>query len=323
MTMMEEILILSCADEADGGGIYRCRLGDEGTVTPLSYLPCPKPMYAVMDGGRLHVLLRAPFPDSENSGYFSCLSDFSERTEVRDTLGKCACHLAVGGGDVYVTNYLSGNLVKNGRDVVTHHGRGVNLPRQDMPHTHFAALSPDRQYVLSCDLGRDTIFVYDRDLHEISRAKVPDGYGVRHLTFSADGRYFFAVNELVPSVSTFAWDDGRATCIGTVPLACTVPGATAAAIRYDETESKLYISVRGEDKIFVFDIDEGHLTLRGSAPCGGRGPRDFALFGDKIVCTNENSDSVTVLDKERLRVLGSGTFPAPLCVLKAGDTHEF
>ena len=65
------------------------------------------------------------------------------------------------------------------------------------------------------------------------------------------------------------------------------------------------------------------MTPRGSATCGGRGPRDFALFGDKIVCTNENSDSVTVLDKESLRVLGSGTFPAPLCVLKAGDTHEF
>ena len=315
---MEEVLILSCAETSEGGGLYRCTLDEQGQLRPEAYLACPKPMYAVAASGRLHVLLRAPYNDRENSGYFSCLTDFSGMTETEDTHGKCACHLTSDGSDVYLVNYLSGNLVKNGREVVSHTGAGPNLPRQDMPHTHFVCLSPEGQYVLSCDLGLDTVFVYDRDLHEVSRAKVPAGYGVRHLVFRPDGKGFYAVNELVPSVSTFAWHDGTAECIGTTRLPCKVPGATAAAIRYDQEESQLYVSVRGEDRIFAFDASEDRLYPAGDAPCGGRGPRDFAILGQYIVCTNENSGNVTVIDKHTFQIFDDQAFACPLCVLKIG-----
>ena len=320
---MENVLILSCAEIADGGGIYRFAAGRDGALRPQAYLPCRKPMYAVMGGGRLHVLLRAPFTENDDSGYFSCLPDFTDPTAVTGTRGRCACHLAADNGDVYVANYLSGSLSKNCSDIVTHVGRGVNRLRQEMPHPHFVCLSPDRRYVLSCDLGLDTVFVYDRDLYEVARAKVPAGYGVRHLTFSADGRYFYAVNELVPSVSVFSFAGGTPEYLDTVHLPCTVRGATAAAIRLDCADRRLYVSVRGEDKIFVFDVDEGRLILRGGASCGGRGPRDFDLFGENIICTNENSDSVTVLDKRDLYALGEMRLRAPLCVLKAGEMYEF
>lgn len=133
---------------------------------------------------------------AKNGGYFSCKTDFTDCTKIENTLGKCPCHLAVDGSDVYVVNYLSGNIVKNFKRVLSHSGKGVNLPRQDMPHTHFACFSPDKTYVLCCDLGLDTIFIYDRDLNEVSFTKVPNGYGVRHLTFSKDGKYIYAVNEL-------------------------------------------------------------------------------------------------------------------------------
>lgn len=317
---MEEILILSCADVADGGGIYRYALDGAGALRPLAYLACPKPMYAVTGGGRLHVLLRAPFEGSGNSGYFSCLADFSDGSPVTDTLGKCACHLAADRGDLYIVNYLSGNLVKNCRDTVTHHGAGVNLPRQNMPHTHFACLSPDGAYVLCCDLGLDTVFVYDRELREVSRAAVPAGYGVRHLVFSEEGDTFFAVNELVPSVSIFSYGNGKAAYIDTVSLPCR-PGSTAAAIRLDRETRRLYVSVRGENRLYAFDVRGAALSPLCDAPCGGCGPRDFAIFGDRIVCTNENSDSVTVLRKRDLRVLGHITLRSPLCVLKAGEIN--
>lgn len=320
---MVEVFILSCAEIADGGGIYRFASSHDGALRPQAYLPCQKPMYAVTGGGRLHILLRAPFAKNDDSGYFSCLTDFTDPTAVTDTRGRCACHLATDNGNVYVANYLSGNLTKNGCDIVTHNGRGVNRLRQEMPHPHFVCFSPDRRYVLSCDLGLDTVFVYDRNLFEVARAKVPAGYGVRHLTFSKDGRYFYAVNELVPSVSAFSFTGGTPEYVDTVHLPCTVRGATAAAIRYDAVDSRLYVSVRGEDKIFVLDVDEGRLTLRGGAPCGGRGPRDFDIFGDNIICTNENSDSVTVLDKRDLYALGEMKLRAPLCVLKAGEIYEF
>jgi len=212
---MKTLWILSCAEPEAGGGVWRVALSPEGTLTPLACLPLPKPMYAALGGGRLHVLLRAPFADRKTSGCVSCRPDFTDLTAPADTLGVCGCHLAVSEGDVYVANYLSGNLVKNGSCVVTHTGVGTNLPRQDQPHTHFVCLSPDGAYVLCCDLGLDTVFVYDRDLHPVSRAAVPAGYGVRHLVFAPGGRYFWAVNELIPSVSTFSWESGRAVCLRT------------------------------------------------------------------------------------------------------------
>lgn len=313
---MSEIYLLACAAAGEGGGVYKYRLSECGKPEKLSYLPCDMPMYAVLAEKKLHVLLRSPFEPDGNSGYFSCRADFTDCSAIKNTLGKCACHLAVD-GDAYIVNYLSGNIVKNCKKAVTHAGKGVNLPRQDMPHTHFATFSPDKKYVLCCDLGLDSVFIYDRDLNKISVAKVPDGFGVRHLTFSADGKYFYAVNELVPSISVFSYRDGRAEYRDTVRLVCNNDAPTAAAIRLDVKENKLYVSVRGENELFVLDVCGEKLSVCDRFTCGGKGPRDFDVVGDFIVCTNENSDNVTIIDKKSYRVIDEITLKGPLNVVKA------
>ena len=164
--------ILSCEKPEKGGGIYRCEIHDGG-LKISAYLPCDRPMYAVKSGGRLHVLLRAPFADGENSGCFSCAEDFSEKTEARDTLGRVACHLCVIENDVYIANYLSGNIVKNCKKAAAHSGRGVNAQRQEAPHAHCAIPSPCGKYVLCTDLGTDTLYVYDRELDPKGAANAP------------------------------------------------------------------------------------------------------------------------------------------------------
>lgn len=314
---MSEIFILSCAPVSQGGGVYRYLLKEDEKMEKQAYLPCDKPMYAVNDGKRLHILLRSPFPDSENSGYFSCNVDFSDCSAVQSTLGECACHLAVEGNDVYIANYLSGNIVKNCTLSCVHHGKGVNLPRQDMPHTHFAAFSPDKRRVLCCDLGLDTIFVYDRNLNEISRGKVPAGYGVRHFVVSKDGRTVYAANELKPSVSVFSFDGKRLALQNTVTLPCEKKNSTAAAIRLSQDGKTLYVSVRGENAIFVLQTEGERLEIVKKTSCGGDSPRDFDLFGDTLVCCNENSDNVTVVNAKEYRITGSIRLQHPLCVLAA------
>lgn len=316
------LYLLSCAEIDAGGGVYRYSLSPDGQLSEAAYLPCEKPMYAVMGGGRLHVLLRSPFSENENSGYFSCQPDFSDRSAVQDTLGKCACHLAVD-TDVFITNYLSGNLSRNCRDIVTHRGSGVSLPRQDMPHTHFACFSPDRAFVLCCDLGLDTVYIYDRALNEISSASVPPGYGVRHLVFSEDGKFFYAVNELVPSVSVFSFSNGTATLLSTFPLNCRMSGSTAAAIRRDPTSGLLYVSVRGEDKVFVLRAEGAILKTMCSFAAGGCSPRDFLPVGAFLVVTNEASDRVSVLAKTDGMPVSTVQLKNPLCVLEATPDDEF
>lgn len=320
---MRELYLLSCAPAEAGGGIYRCRLSADGRLTKTDYLPCDRPMYAVMDGERLHVLLRAPFAESEESGYFSCKADFSDVTKPVGTNGKCACHLAVHGEDVYAVNYLSGSLTKIGGVTVTHTGKGVNPIRQEAPHTHYVGLSVDNRFVLCTDLGLDTLFVYDRKLNEVSRAKVPDGYGIRHLVLTQDGRTVYAVNELVPSVSRFSFADGAVTYLETVLLPCEVPASTAAAIRLSEDEKRLYVSVRGENRIFVLGTGNGAPRLLHSFPCGGCGPRDFDLTGGFLTVCNEDSDEVSVLETETGEKRFSLSMKHPLCCIAFGLTSAF
>ena len=293
---MKEVYLLSCAEVSEGGGVYKYGLTKTGKLKEIAYLPCPKPMYAVLSGERLHILLRSPCETNDDSGYFSCKTDFTDCSDMKNTLGKCACHLAVD-KDSYIVNYLSGNIVKNCEKVVLHTGIGVNLPRQDMPHTHFVAFSPDKKYVLCCDLGLDTIFIYNRNLNEMSQAKVPGGYGVRHFVFSKCGKYIYAVNELVPSISVFTYLDGKAEYISTTKLDCVNKDSTAAAIRLDESNNKLYVSVRSENAIFVLDVNGKNLEVMGKFSCGGDSPRDFEIVGEYIVCTNEKSNLVSVMNK--------------------------
>ena len=74
-------------------------------------------MYAVRAGGVLHVLLRAPFANGENSGYFSCAEDLSDKTDVRE-LGRVTCYLCVIGEDMYIAKLYKRK-----------HHKTKNLPR--------------------------------------------------------------------------------------------------------------------------------------------------------------------------------------------------
>ena len=251
--------ILSCEKPEKGGGIYRCEIND-GSLKISAYLPCDRPMYAVKANGRLHVLLRAPFSNGENSGCFSCTEDFSDKSEIRDTLGRVACHLCVIENDVYIANYISGNIVKNCERAVAHTGHGVNAQRQEAPHTHCVIPSPCGKYVLCTDLGTDTLYIYDGELNLKNTAKVPEGYGIRHIVFSKDGKYIYAVNELVSSVSVFGWQNARARYLRTEKLT-DAPSATGAAIRISKDGKFLYCSVRGENTLYVLRADGANLTV--------------------------------------------------------------
>lgn len=314
------------------------------------HLSCDQPMFAVQSGGKLHILLRAPFAgqnlvnpnaraaanaaahggerlggEEKFSGYFTCNADFSGVSEVKSTMGECACHIAAAGADTYIANYLSGNFVKNCHICVPHEGVGVNLPRQDMPHTHFAAISRDEKRVFCCDLGLDTIFVYDRNLNEISQAKVPVGYGVRHLAITQDGHTVYAINELVPSVTVFAFDGDTLERKATVLLPCEAKNPTGAAIRLSADEKTLYASVCAENALYALNISgerggaEGTPELIQKINCGGDSPRDFNLFGSVLLCCNEKSDNVVAFAIEESGKIGARLgeigLPAPLCVI--------
>ena len=301
---------LSCEKEENGGGVYAYHLTENGTLEERGYFACDRPMYALKCEKGLCVLLRQPFADSEFSGYFFIGNDLKTATEIKSTQGKVACHLAVDGDAVYTVNYLSGNLVKNGTHIAQREGKSVHSTRQTEPHTHFVCKTPDGYFAV-CDLGTDTLAIYDCDLRLFSEAKVPDGYGIRHLIFSNDGKFIYAVNELVPSVSVFTYKKGKAKLVETIKIDCQHEKANGAAIRLSKDGKTLYASVREENAVAVYKVNGAALTHLQTLPCGGDSPRDIEVCEDYLVCANERSGNVTVYD------LKKGVFTAELALKNA------
>lgn len=310
---MKEIFILGCEKKEAGGGIYRCRLGDDGSLEAAEKFACDYPMYAALYGGRMYVILKYGGVGG-NSSCFSIKPDFSDISEAKDTLGECACHLAVSEKGVYIVNYLSGNISKNCATCDVHTGRGVNLPRQNSAHTHFVGFTPDGKNLLCTDLGLDTITVYDENLGVADVTHMPEGYGVRHLVFSSSGKSLYAINELVPSVTLCDFSGGRLKVKDTVLLQCGLSGSTAAAIRM--SDGIIYASVRKEQCIFTLSEK---LEVMGKFPCGGEGPRDFDIFGKFIVCCNENSGTAVSLPVDGAFIgssVSSLDIPGALCCVE-------
>ncbi len=291
----ESMHYLYVTDCAENGGIYRFLLKNGQPVfkekTELNL-----PMYTVLKNNTAYVLLRgapgqngslttAPIKPNGSLGVFSA---------PVSTKGQVPCHLCVSKGQVYVVNYLSGNVVQMPNTVVTHSGHGVHPTRQTAAHTHFVFPSPDEQYILCVDLGLDTIFVYTRELQLVSTAAVPPGSGCRHFVFSQNGRWLYCVNELSSNISVFFYQNGMLTYQTTYnAFRQSVLNSTAAAIRLNG--NYLYISHRGQDCISRFAVENEKLHFLENTPCGGHAPRDFNILGDYLYCANE-SGSLGILD---------------------------
>ncbi len=307
------IYILSCETIENGGGVYGYDFKENGELIQLAYFPCDRPMYAVKCEKGLCVLLRQPFENDNYSGYFFVDENLQSATEIKSTQGVVACHLCVENDDVYAVNYLSGNVVKNGEIIVQRVGKSVHPTRQTEPHTHFVDKTPDGYFAV-CDLGTDALAFYDKNLCLVSESKVPSGYGIRHLVFSKDGKYIYAISELVPSISVFAYKNGKAELVNTVEIACKNEKANGAAIRISKDGKYLYVSLREENVIGRYALNGENIELLQTVDCGGDSPRDFNIFGEYILCTNEKSNTVTILRIGENGIYGKINLPAPLCV---------
>jgi len=312
------------------GGIHRLSICEDGKFSHLGFTECDRPMYLARGKRRLYAILRCP--EERIGNMSSYLAEYSIRSggnlklasQPLITHGCVACHMSVIDGDIYVANYSSGNVVKMPDSVITHHGSGPNLPRQNTAHTHFVGVTPDKKYLTVADLGLDTVYLYNRDMTLHTTAKVPSGHGVRHLIFSNCGRYLFAVSELGSSVTAFAYDGESLAFIDSVS---TLPAGfmgenIAAAIRLHG--ENIYVSNRGHNSIAKLSFDGERLILETTYPCGGKGPRDFDFFGEYIVVANQHSNSIDLLAPEYngdgeisgYSHLDSFSAPAPLCITK-------
>ena len=314
---MKHLYFCACTED---GGIYHYTLEND-IPTFCEKVDLDKPMYIAIEGQKAYVILKKTDPATKFGSAISFDIDEKGRlvnpTKPISSMGVVPCHLSVVNGEIYTVNYLSGNVVKLPNTVAVHSGKGPHPTRQTEAHTHFVSPTPDGKYILCTDLGIDSIFTYTLDLKQISVAKVPDGYGARHLAFSDDGKLVYCVNELISSVSVFDYDDGKLMYLDTYDcLPDFKEKNTAAAIRVKG--KYLYISNRGADTIARLEINGKTLRLLENTPCGGKNPRDFLIVDEFLFCTNEFTNDVSVLTlkngKPELTDIKLN-MPNPLCVV--------
>jgi 6-phosphogluconolactonase len=338
-------------------GIYAFRFEDaSGKLSPIgvaaetpnpSFLalhPNKKYLYAVNETGE--------FGD-EKSGAVSAFS-IDRKTGKLTLLNQVAsrgagpCHISLDktGRYVLVANYDAGTVAvfpvqDNGQlgkytGFAKHTGQGPNKERQEAPHAHWIATSPDNQFLLAADLGIDRILVSQFHLPDgaftpgksSSGAKLKAGAGPRHAAFSPNGKFFYVASELNSTVTAFSYNakDGalhELQALSTLPK--DYSGANdVAEIAIHPSGKFLYVSNRGRNSLAVFSIDPRKGTLRPVADIAtqGKTPRNFAIdpSGKFLLAANQESNSIVVFNIDPLT--GSLTLtgpvaevPSPVCIV--------
>ena len=290
---MEHIYVASCDDD---GGLFHYLLQENGQLIFCGKYPLAKPVYCATERNKLYALLREPFWCQSGVVCFTIKKDgsLSSDSKIVSTHGAIAAQILAYNGCVYVANYISGTTIRLPDKMVVHHGKGPDPLRQDAPHPHCVVSTPDGEHICVADLGTDTIYVFDIELNLVSKTKLPEGVGPRHMVFSLDGRYTYCCNELASSVSVLEYSGGTLKYLFSYP---TLPYKwegknAAAAIRIDETGPYLLVSNRGHDSICVFVISDDKLVQTNFIPSGGHSPRDFYLVNNFLLVANEASNNI-------------------------------
>jgi 6-phosphogluconolactonase len=263
--------------------------------------------------------------------------------------GSGPCHVAVdpSGKWVFAANYNSGSVAMfpvradgtlgEATGFVQHAGSSVNAQRQSGPHAHSANVSPDGRWLLVADLGLDQILSYRVDAVKGTLSagdppftKIAPGSGPRHMAFGKDGRFAYAISEMLATVTVFRYNSARGSLEELQTAQVTPEGYTgaksAAEIAVDQSGRFLYASNRGDSTIAVFRIDgeKGTLTAVERVSTEGKTPRNFAIdpSGAFLFAANQDSGNVVVfrIDRATGRLTPAGNVleaASPVCVVFA------
>ena len=243
------------------------------------------------------------------------------------------CHISVSKDGKYLfgSSYSGGfldvlSLIPDGGIVklkrrFTFSGASIHK-RQKRSHPHFAAQTPDGKMVLVADLGSDRIHTFSYDIQKGLTPKgsvsLPPGSGPRHLSFSADGKFVFAANELNNTVCSFKLEQGKFNMVSVCSL---LPQAWsgnsyAGAIRISPC-GKLFVTNRGHNSVAAVSVSaEGKLKLENTFSSEGDFPYDIEFLQGELLLVNMKSDQFSVWQKgDEWKRTAVFTLRRPMCIV--------
>ncbi|MBS4196036.1 lactonase family protein [Lederbergia citri] len=303
-------------------GIYRFILDTEkAELTNVEVAAkVGSPTYLTISEGNRYLYSVAQQDKSGGVAAFSIDSETGElsslNTEVHE--GAPPCHLDVYQNDLVTGNYHEGTVelyktkidgVNPVSSVYKHEGTGPHA-RQEKPHVHYTAFTPDKQYVVVADLGTNEVVTYkvnNGSLDKVNTLVVRAGSGPRHLAFHPNGKVAYLLTELSSEVVVLDYnaEDGsfaEKQYIKAIPADFTETN-DASAIHIPSDGRFVYTGNRGHNSIAVFsvDADSGELTFVEHTPSGGEWPRDFVLDPSEafLIASNQHTGNLVLFARDK------------------------
>lgn len=255
-----------------------------------------------------------------------------KKTGEKKVFGDTPCYVSVYEQYLFTANYTSGSIsefsleedgsINHPPKLIVHYGSGANKQRQSEPHVHQTLLTPDKKSLAVCDLGIDAVCFYPIDkkgIHEQpQRFITPSGMGPRHLAFGKDDGWYL-VGELSNQILFCRGYGSKTRIIQQLDIVTVQKEENyASAIRVSPDGKCLLCTIRGEDSLILFDIDEtGCLQHQQNYSAGGVWPRDavFSPDGKYILVALQHSGEVCVFKKEeKLHLVNRVPVPGAACI---------
>lgn len=332
--------------KGESKGIYSFTLDAEAAAISELKLAAEleNPTYLTISANNKHLYSVVKEGDQGGVAAFTIEEDTGALTALNSQLstGAPPCYVSVSPQNQYLftANYHKGTVecfplrensgsIHPVSSIVEHTGSGPD-PRQEKPHTHYSALTPDEKYVVVVELGSDRIYTYEVNegiLKEISTLAVSPGSGPRHLTFHPNGKFAYVMTEFSSEVLVLAYnsEDGSFT---ELQSQSTLPDDFAennqgSAIHISSDGKFVYAGNRGHNSIALFSVDAqtGKLQFVERISTEGDWPRDFALDPSEkfLLASNQESSNLVLYARDaesgRLTLLTADIkVPHPVCV---------
>jgi 6-phosphogluconolactonase len=272
---------------------------------------------------------------------------FLTKLNEQSTEGRGPAHVSIdpNGKFAFVANYGAGNFAvypinKDGSlgkatDVKQFDGSGFDTAYQKHPFVHSVFTSLNGKFIYVSALGLDRIMIYEVGKDgkltpgKMPFAQSPPGSGPRHLAFHPGGKFAFSVEEIGASISSYRVDKSTGSLtpmehFKMVSAGYSGPRASGADIHVSPDGKFVYASVRGENNIAVYAVDQktGKLTFVELQNTRGDHPRNFCMDkkGAFVFVENMNSDNIVIFKRDpatgKLDYAAETKLPATACLIQ-------
>jgi 6-phosphogluconolactonase len=336
---------------AKGEGIYVYRFNPNRTeATQVSVAKAENPSFLVVSHDQKFVYAVNENHGDKGGQVSAFAFDKSKGTltllNQQPTGGDDPAHIAIdsSGKFVVVANYSGGNIsvFKTNPDgsltpavqTIAHEGYGVNVQRQEMPHPHCVAFSPDEKFLFCADLGNDRLYRYAFDPNDAANPlkptdpayfTVPDNFGPRHLVFNPNGKVMYLIGEMSGQIIVYSYNpqDGAVTEIQTIASDNSNTKGDKGSAEIDITKDGrfLYTSNRvTSNDIAMFKVaTDGKLAENGHQAVGTH-PRHFMIdpSGRFLLVASRDNNVIQIFVIKNFGILQDAGIkidvPAPVCL---------